>query len=125
MKARTLIDTAFRDIPDIYSGFNLMRDVIQSAALEGEKRHRNSRSDSPRNFPASLAAKYFTVKWLAEYTLQPSRLPSIADIHRMRHDCVLAASFSADNVGVLYAWAMAVPAEFWELDYAKLMQAQS
>lgn len=125
MTTRTIIETAFRDIPDIYSGFSLARDLIYRAALEGEKRHRNSRSDSPRNFPASLAAKYFTVKWLAEYTIHPSRLPSISDIHRMRQDCILSASFSADNVGALYSWAMSVPAEFWELDYAKMMEAQS
>lgn len=125
MKARTLIETAFRDIPDIYSGFDLMRDVIQAAALEGERRHRAVRSDSPKAFPASLAAKYFTVKWLAEYTLHPSRLPKIAEIHRMRKDCVLSASFAADNAGALYSWALSVPAEFWALDYAKMMQVQS
>lgn len=122
MKARTLIETAFRDIPDIYSGFSLMRDVIYDAALEGEKRHRAGRADSPRNFPATLAAKYFTVKWLAEYTLNPSRLPSIAEVHRMRQDCVLAASFAADNVGALYAWALAIPEEFHTLNYAEMMQ---
>ena len=121
MTPRKLIETAFRDIPDIYSGFSLVRDAIQRAALEGEKSHRRSRYDTPKSFPASLAAKYFTVKWLAEYTLHPSRLPEIAEIHRMRQDCVLAASFSADNAGALYAWALSVPDEFWALDYAKMM----
>ena len=120
MKARTLIETAFRDIPDIYSGFILMRYVIYDAALKGEKRHRNGRP-CRKDFPVTLAAKYFTVKWLAEYTLHPSSLPTIAEIHSMRRDCVLAASFSADNVGALYAWALSVPDGFWALDYAALM----
>ena len=119
MTTRTVISAAYDSIPD---GFNTARDRIYRAALDSERAHRKGRFGTPRDFPASLAAKYFTVKWLAEYTRRPSRLPTIAEIHRLRPDVVLAASFAADNTGALYAWAVSVPAEFWALDYADLMR---
>lgn len=119
MKARTLIETAFRDIPDIYSGFSLARDIIYREALAGEKQHRNGRQ-SPRDFPATLAAKYFTVKWLAGYASGRDAMPTIANVHRMRRDCVLSASFAADYPEFA-EWAKSVPAEFWALDYVELM----
>ena len=122
MTTRTVISAAYDSIPDIPDGFNTARDRIYRAALDSERAHRKGRFGTPRDFPASLAAKYFTVKWLAEYTRRPSRLPTIAEIHRLRPDVVLAASFAADNVGTLHAWAMAVPAEFWALDYAEMMK---
>lgn len=122
MKNRTIIETAFRDIPDIYSGFSLMRDLIYQSALEGEKRHRPGRP-SPRNFPASVAAKYFVVKWLAGYASGRDKLPTIADVHSLRPDVVLSASFAADYTQTLGAWANSIPAAFWEIDYAELMGA--
>ncbi len=122
MKPRTLIEACFRDIPDVYDGFNLARDNVYRLALEGERKHRSGRSTTtPQDFTASLAAKYFTVKWLAEYASNRSNLPTIADVHRLRPDVVLAASYAAYYPETLGPWARAIPAEFWSLDYAVLM----
>jgi len=124
MSARSVIETAFRYIPDIYDGFNLVCNNIYREALEGEKRHRSGRQ-SPKSFPASLAAKYFTVKWLAGYVSGRDQIPTIADVHRMRKDCILAASYAEFYREQLTQWAKSIPAEFWDIDYAELMGAQS
>jgi len=117
-KQRRIIKNAFRSIPDIYDGFRLVSDKVYDLALEGEKRHRSGRS--VKGFPAPLAAKYFTVKWIAGYASGRDAMPEIRDIHRLHPDCVLAASYAADYIQ-LSEWARSVPAYFWALDYASLM----
>ena len=117
-KQRRIIEDAFRSIPDIYDGFQLVSDNVYELSLEGEKRHRSGRSI--KGFPATLAAKYFTVKLIAGYASGRDAMPEIRDIHRLRQDCVLAASYAADYIQ-LAEWARSVPADFWVLDCASLM----
>lgn len=119
-KQRNIITAAFASIPEMYDGFRPISEILRRACLESEKQHRQGRSVS--GFPATLAAKYFAAQWLAKYASARARLPEIREVHRLRPECVLAASFAAD-FPEFKVWADSLPAEFWELDYAMMMMA--
>ena len=117
-KQRRAIDAAYDTAPAIYDGFKLATERLFDLALASEKQYRKGRTIT--GFSASSAARYFAVKWLAEYASGRSRLPELAEIHRLRPDVVLAASYAA-AYPEFKAWADSIPAEFWDLDYAQMM----
>jgi hypothetical protein len=117
-KQRNIIAAAFASIPEVYDGFRLISEILRCDCLESEKQHRQGRSVP--GFPATLAAKYFAARWLAKYASGRARLPEIREVHRLRPECVLAASYAAD-FPEFKAWADSLPVEFWELDYAEMM----
>ncbi len=67
---------------------------VYEAALAGEKRHR--RGDFARYHPGAASAprcaELFTARWLAEYALNPDKIPGIAAVLRLRPDAYLAAA---------------------------------
>lgn len=115
---RNIITAAFASIPEVYDGIRLISEVLQHACLESEKQHRQGRS--VHGFPATLAAKYFAARWLAKYASGRTRMPEVREVHRLRRECVLAASYAAD-FPEFKAWADSLPPEFWKLDYAEMM----
>ena len=90
-KQRNTITAAFASIPEIYDGFRTVSEILRRACLESEKQHRRGDYRKP-GMPAPLAAKYFAAQWLAEYASGRARLPEIREVHRLRPECVLAAS---------------------------------
>lgn len=115
-----LIRAAFNTIPELPHGFSNGRDLLYGKSLEGEKQHRRN-SPSPKSFPATLAARYFTVKLLREYAMG-ERTVTVADYLRVREDHFYAAALASEHFNVLWAWALAVDPAFAALDYAELMK---
>ena len=121
LKPAAIIAQSFDSIPDIYDGFNTIRNRITDLAYKSEKEYRQD-SMPNRGFTAADASRYFVVRWLAGYVTGKNALPEIADISHMRPDVVLAASYAAEHRAMLKDWAESVPAEFWALDYCELMK---
>jgi hypothetical protein len=119
-KQRNIIMAAFASIPEVYAGFRLISEVLRRACLESEKQHRRGYYGKP-GMPATLAAKYFAARWLAEYGSGRAPLPELRRLHSLRTECMLAASYAAD-FPEFKSWADSLPAEFWELDYAEMMK---
>lgn len=116
-----IIETAYRTLPECFRGFGEDKHRLYEKCLASEREHRSGRP-APRGFSANLAARYFAVKWLREYSLGVDKLPTIADYLHLREECYFAAAMSVEHAGVLQPWAASVPAEFDALDYAKLME---
>jgi hypothetical protein len=73
------------------------RSKAYAAALAGEKQYR--RGSFLRHHPSAASAprcaELFVARWLAEYALNPDKLPSIAGVLCLRPDAVLCAAIVA------------------------------
>lgn len=95
-------------------------------ALAGEREHRRFCPDGiTPGLSATDGAKYFCVKFLAEYALTPKHKPELRDYLSIRPDAFLAAALT-ENYGheirsafsaLRFQWD-----EFEKIDYAELMK---
>ena len=126
MKAseRKLIESVWHSIPEVFDGFWEIKRRIYNAALAGERQHRKGAPAGYRyTMPAKTAAKYFACKWLAEYASGRAKLPELREINHLCDDARLSAGYVAEFPEKFGDWAKTVPAEFWLLDYCKMVQS--
>lgn len=118
-QANKIVATLFRDIPDIYQGFGLMRDKLYNLELQAEKDHRSNRP-SPKGFSTADAARYFTVQHLYDGATASYTIESVIDI---RYEAILGVAFAKRYSEELASWMEAVrQSEFAQVDYAELMK---
>lgn len=119
-QANNLINTLFAAIPDIYQGFDLMRDNLERMEKEAEKRYRKHYRGECKSFSVAQAAKYFTIQHLfggatASYTIE-----HMIDI---RHEALLGCAYARRYIEELKGWMEIVHAsKFAEIDYSELMK---
>ena len=129
-KQRRLIRAVFDTVPEVESSFRTARGTVYALALASERQHRRpvftsyGRMGHPPapGFSADTAARYFTVKWLADYAKPGAKLPDIGAVMSIRSECYTAAAWVALEPGTLRAWSLTIPKEFFALDYAELMK---
>jgi hypothetical protein len=118
-KQIAIIRTAFDSLPTIEHGWSNLIENLYDKALAGEKRHRGHNGRQYK-LSAADAARLFSVKWLAEYTIDNRRL-GIEHVLTMREDCVYAAAIAAAYPALLKTWVKTLNPEFHQLDYAALV----
>jgi hypothetical protein len=119
-KQAKIINEAFSRLPETYHGFTTCKDLLLSECIAAEKNHRSCRPAVP-GFSASLAGKYFTVKYLLDAVRFPERMPTAADYLSFRHEIFTAYAIVSEALPQFTAWAEGVPLEFDAIDYCKMM----
>lgn len=116
-----LITTAYSAITHIQDGWVTVAERLFDAALKSEKEHRAHRSGF--GISAQVAAKLFTVKYLAQSLERPDRYTA-DDIISIRLEVLYAQAYAKKYaVEIREAWAKAgvFTSALKELDYAELM----
>jgi hypothetical protein len=119
------IDKAFNALPQIFHGFQTIGEKLYKMNLEAERQHRKwGNRQAPRGFSANAAARFFTVRHLAEALDKPERY-TVTDILHIRTECLFAQAYATENrAAILDAWDAAGVdrAAIMAIDYAELMQ---
>ena len=116
-----IIDRAYLSIPVIEHQFTNLRAMLFEECKAAEKQHRRGHP-APRGFSVGAAARYFTVKYLRHFALDPGRIPTIKDYLSVRRELFTAASIYFNAQDEITEWAESVDPEFDAIDYCKLMR---
>ena len=118
-----LVNAAFDALPEMERGFcGSDKHLLYDMNLTGERQHRRGRGKC--GISLQVAAKLFTVRFIAEALENPERY-TVEDLLKFRAECIYAqAIVSLHRVEIEAAWAAVdiTPAQILETNYAELMQ---
>lgn len=128
-RARSLIIEAFRNAPEIYSGFRrVIQDTLYDECHAAEKQHRRGHP-AVAGFSVALAAQYFAVRYVRDYMLHADKMPNVGDYLHLRHECFTAAAIvrqygfgRGSESKKLQDWIASIPPEFDAIDYPDMMK---